>query len=298
MCHLPRTATAASRPRSWRSRRLRGVAVLIGCLALAAWVARRLGLPEDLSGALLGASILGALTALTVAMARRSGVGRCEALAWALALMVASVGPLLESICPGPILARTALMQEGDFLKIEAGRAKAIRVLVAAKLPEQGSVAFSFRAGPRLIEGDLFRGIRRWGTGAESRHHHEDRTSVLLDAYLDRDVGGLLLERVSLRGVPLRVQVHARVLPGWLVVAATLATLCAFAWRTAPLGGSREIIMAASVVLIAGLGAGSIATPEYAFPAVIGGLVLGLVLGIPSGAAIAALASGLGIRRQ
>lgn len=278
---------------SWRRRRLCTAAAVGGCLALGVWAARRLGLPEVLSGLLLEASIIGVLVTLAAAMAQRCGVGRPEALGWMIALFVASVSPLLTSIHPGPILGQAALSNEGDELEIGANRAGPITVSVAAGLPEGISIAFSLRVGPELVEGRLSRGTRRWSAGPDSRHFHEDRTAVLLDVDLRPGVQWLVLEHSSGPAVPLFVRVYSRVVPAWFVLAASLGTLFGFAWRVARLGGGRESLMVATVAVLAGLGAGSIATPERAFGAVIGGLALGLVAGIPLAAATVRAATGI-----
>lgn len=262
-------------------------------LAAAAWMGRRLGLSEGVAGGLLGVATLGTLVAMVARMARKGGMRWQERWAWTAAVFLVSVMPLLASIHPGPTLARGTLAVEGASLVLGSDRATRTIVSVTADLPEERSVAFTLRAGATLTEGTLSRGTARWVTGGESRHYHEDRTSVLLDVALPAGVRRLELERVGIRGVPLQVTVYASMLPAYVLLVAGLSVLVAFGWRMAPTGGDRDAVMGAALSVVAGIGAGAIATPERALAPVLAGLLLGLVFGLPLGAAVASAASWL-----
>ena len=271
-------------------------AMVVGFVA-AAWAGRRLGMSEGLSGGLLGIAAMGTLVALVARMARKGGTRWPEAAAWALAIFVVSVTGFLASVYPGPVLARGTLEAEGAGLLLGSGRATKAKLSVTADLPEGSAVAFTLRVGDVLREGTLSRGTARWVSGGETRHYHEDRTSVLLDVDLPDGARRLELDRVSVRGIPLQVTIYASVLPGYLLLAAGLGVLAALGCRAAALGRNRDIVMGAALSVVAGFGAAAIATPDRAFAPVLAGLLLGLVVGLPLGAAVASAAEWLRSRR-
>ncbi len=292
-----RPAGAEARSRGVRRRQRWTAAVVILCLIAGAWVGRRLGMADGLSGGVLGGAALGTLALLVARMARSCGLLWPEASAWALAVFTVAAAPFLSSVVPGPVLGRGDLKAEGDGFQLEPGPATSSKVSVTADLPEGSSVAFTLRSGAALSEGSLSRGTMRWASGGETRRYHEDRTSVLLDLDLPAGVRRLELERVSNLGFPLQVSVHAATLPRYLLVAAALGVVAALGWRAASLGGDRDIVMGAAMSVVAGLGAGATATPARAFAPALSGLLLGLVLGLPLGAAVTSAAGWLRRRR-
>lgn len=274
---------------SGRLQRAHRAAALIVGLALAGWVSQRLGAPTGLVGVTFGVATIAILGGLLPPIARRGGLIPLEGYLWACALIAATATPLVTAVYPGKELSRSASLAEGDMLAVGGERPRAVRVLVAANLPESTPVAFSIRIGREVVEGSLLHGVRRSGLGTERTHSHEFRSSVLVDGVLPPGAAGILVERISTRDIPLRVVVFGRVLPSWLMWAAVLATFCGFSWRVRLLAGSRVMIPVASVMAVAGLGSAALATPENAFGAIARGALLGLLLGLPVGAAAEAL---------
>jgi hypothetical protein len=270
--------------------------VVLG-LTAAAWVGRRLGMAEAMSGGLLGVAALGTLDVLVACIAPGGGMRRREASAWAVAVFMVSAAPFLASVHPGPELGRGTLDVEGGSLHLAPGQATRAKVSVTADIPEGSSVAFTLRSGAALSEGSLSRGHGRWVAGGETGRYHVDRTSVLLDLALPVGVRRLDLERVSSHGIPLQVAVYASTLPGYILVAAGFGVLAAFGWRTASLGGDRDAVLGAAMSVVAGLGAAAIATPARALAPVLAGLLLGLVVGLPLGSAVASAGRWLRSRR-
>lgn len=274
---------------SRRLQRALRAAALIAGLALAGWVAQRLGASTSRVGVVVGVATIAILGGLLVPVARRAGLSRFEGYTWACALVAATATPLVTAVYPGGLLSRSESLRKGDTLAVGGDRPRAVRVLVAASLPESTPVSFSLRIGREVVEGSLLHGIRRSGLGTERTHSHEYRSSVLVDGELSPGADGVVLERVTVPDIPLRVVVFARAMPSWLPWAAVLATFCGFSWRVRLLAGSRLMITVASVMAVAGLGSAALATPENALGAVTRGALLGLLVGLPVGKGAEAL---------
>ena len=272
--------------RNWRHR---AAGIGLACLLLTAVVARRTGLPDPLCGALLAVSVAGVLSWLAAATVRSATFGTREASAWALGLAVAGAGPVLTATWPGEEVASGLVAAPGDALRLLEERQGRHRLLVSAAVPEPGEVHFELEAGGETLSGELFRGARRWSVGDERGHTHLDRASLLLAADLPAGEVQIALIRTSVPGLALSLSVYRERLPAWLPTLVALLALLGFSWRVAPLGSGREAVMAASVVILAGLATGAAATPAHSMGAAVRGLVLGGLGGLPLGAALAGI---------
>lgn len=265
-----------------RRRRDVRVAVLsAACVASLAWLARLYGLPESPTGTLLGLLLGGIAAALFAVLARRGGASAPRWIAGAVALFAATVGPMMGSIQPGPVLARAELEREGDVRDLGIVLHGDVSVAVSADLPREGALGFVLAIGPDLLEGEFHRGIQRWRVGEERGHYHEDRAAVLLHARLASDARSLALHRITGERVPLRVTVYARLLPRWLVVALSFTAFLYLVWSASSLGGGREMIGVVMVALAVGLCAGAIGSPGHAVGALLSSLFLGTMAGVP-----------------
>lgn len=289
---------ARSMLRRRRRRDIRAAAFSAACVASVAWLVRQCGLPEAVTGALLGLFLGGIAAALFAALARRGGASSPHAVAGAVALFAATIGPMMSSIHPGPVLARAELEREGEIRDLGVVLRGDVSVAVSADLPREGTLAFSLAIGPGILEGELHRGILRWRAGEGRGHHHEDRAAVLLHARLASDVRSLALHRAAGERVPLRVTVYATLLPRWLVGAVSFALFLYLVWSASALRGSRELVGVASVGLTVGSCAGAIGSPGHAVGAVLTSLLLGTLAGVPLAAVTAWALRWLQVRRR
>jgi hypothetical protein len=249
------------------------------------WLARQQGWPQAPVGAILALSIGAIVSALFAVLARRGGASLLRSAACGAALFVATVGPMVGSIHPGPVLAQAEFTREGEVRELGRALHGDLSVAVSADLPHEGSVAFSLGIGPSVLDGTLLRGTQRWRVGEKRGHYHEDRATVLLEAGAPAEVRALALRRFDGLQVPLRVTVYGRVLPAWFADVAAIVILSCLLRSALTLSSSRELVGTALVAVTASLYAAFTGSPQGAVAAVTRGVVLGTMVGV-SGAAL------------
>lgn len=288
------TARAGSRGRPLRAARLRQrhallpAAVATTTVVALGWLARQQGWPQAPVGAILALSLGAIVAALFGVLARRGGASLRRSVACGSALFVATAGPMVGSIYPGPVLAQAEFTREGEVLELGRVLHGDLSVAVSANLPHAGSVAFTLGIGPSVLEGTLLRGTQRWRVGEERGHYHEDRATVLLEVSEPAEVRALALRRFDGLQVPLRVTVYRRVLPSWFADVAAIVILSCLSWSALTLSSSRELVGTALVAVTASLYAALTGSPQGA----VGAVIRGVVVGIMVGASVAALVEG------
>ncbi len=298
------TAHAGSRgrppPKSRQRQRhaLLAASIAAACVVVLGWLARQQGWPQAPVGAVLAVSLGVIVAALFTVLARRGGASLRRSVACGLALFVATAGPMMDSIHPGPMLANAEFTREGEVHELESALRGDLSVAISADLPHEGSVAFSLGIGPRVLEGTLLRGTQRWRVGEKRGHYHEDRATVLLEVSERAEARTLVLRRLAGLPVPLRVTVYGRVLPPWLPNAAAVVILACLTCIAIPLNGSRALTGTAFVAITASLYAGFTGSPQGAVGAVIGGVMFGSVVGIPGSVLVGQAVRWLRSRRK
>lgn len=286
------TTHAGSRGRSLPNSRRRqrhallAASIAAACVVVLGWLARQQGWPQAPVGAILALSLGAIVAALFTVLARRGGASLSRSVACGAALFVATAGPMMDSIHPGPVLAQAEFTREGEVQELDSELRGGLSVAVSADLPHEGSVAFSLGIGPRVLEGTLLRGTQRWRVGEERGHYHEDRATVLLEVSEREQARTLVLLRRAGLPVPLRVTVYGRVLPPWFPDAASLVILTCLAWIAGSLNGGRALTGTAFVAITSGLYAGFTGSPQGAVGAVIGGVIFGSLVGVPGSALV------------
>lgn len=286
------TARAVSRgrppPAARQCRRAALLAAAISALfvVVLGWLARQQGWPQAPVGAILALSLGAIAAALSTVLARRGGATLRRSVACGAALFVATAGPMMDSIHPGPVLAQAEFTREGEVRDLGSALRGDLSVAVSADLPHEGSVAFSLGIGPSVLDGTLLRGTQRWRVGEERGHYHEDRATVLLEVSETAEVRTLALRRLGGLAVPLQVKVYGRILPPWLADAAAIVILACLAWNAIPLSGSRALVGTALVAIAASLYVGYSGSPQGAVGAVIRGVMFGTMVGVPMSALV------------
>lgn len=208
------------------------------------------------------------------------------ALALAAAAFAVAVAPALASILPGRAIVAAVLQREGNSVKLPAGTAGPVRVLVSSEFPEDGRtvVPFELTLGTERLEGMLERSVRHWRAARGVRHYRVERSSVYFDARVEPGVQAISLSRfASTTERGLEVAVYRRTIARWLAILAgclTFAVAGAFEALIAPRG---QLAPSAGAAIATGTLAGWTATPHHALGAVIASLGVGALVGVSAG---------------
>ncbi len=264
-----------------------GAAVAAAAVAAVLYLAGALSESATAAIAVLLVAALAALLMARHAIAGRDPAGRLLALLAAAATAALVAIPAIGTVLPGAPLVEGTLGAVGDQLPLPPGLSGAVRVLVRAQLPPQGTPRVSFRIGGGRppVEGQVERTLTpaRVGRGGRTMVAHE-RSSEWLETALPAGGGALRLEKLQGEAAgPLAVEVFHDPIPGvwlWLLSAAVILVAAA---ADARIGGKDHAGAIAGMALVFGILVTDNATPQAAIPTVLGGLLLGAMGGAAAG---------------
>ena len=263
-----------------------GAMLLEVAAVISALVGRRLGASESVAAASLVVVACGIPLLRAALRASREGAPAPAAFALATAVFAVAVAPALASILPGRAIVTAVLQREGNSVKLPAGTAGPVRVLVSSEFPEDGRtvVPFELTLGTERLEGTLERSVRHWRAARGVRHYRVERSCVYLDARVERGVQAISLSRFAStteRGI--EVAVYRRTLSGWLAVLAGCLTFAVAGAFEALIGPRSQLAPSAGAAIATGTLAGWTATPHHALEPVIASLALGSAAGVAAG---------------